>query len=164
MATGASVAAVAALAAPSAALAQAPRPVPPLGLWIFRIGLVTDTTSDTLRPATGDTPARGPVMMTGVFYHQDDINADGSPKSGANPQGRWRFQGWNYGGGWIGIHSFDFEGLGELTSTGTADRSTPVTGGTGTFKTATGEARIGITTTSRNSVVEFELTGITPGH
>jgi hypothetical protein len=163
VAAGASAAAVAALAAPGAALAQQTRPVIGPDWWIFRVGLVMDTSIDALRAAEGTTPARGPLMMTGAFYHQDDINADGSPRSGTSPQGRWRFQGWNYGAGWLGIHSFDFIGLGELTATGTSELSVPVTGGTGTFRTATGEARLGMTAGSANAVVEFELTGATPG-
>jgi hypothetical protein len=163
VATGASAAAVAALAAPGAALAQQPRPLPGPGWWIFNIGLVMDSTVDALRTATGNTPARGPLMMTGTFYHQDDINANGSPRSGATPYGNWRFQGWNYGAGMLGIHSFNFFGLGELTATGTSELSVPVTGGTGTFRTVSGELRLGGAPGSANAVVEFELWGTTPG-
>jgi hypothetical protein len=159
VATGASAAAVAALAVPGAALAQRPGP----GWWIFRVGLVMDARADTIRTAQGAVLPRGPVMLTGTFYKEDMINADGSPRSGATPYGNWRFQGWNYGTGWIGIHSFDFMGIGELTATGTSEISVPVTGGTGDFKTASGEARLGMPAGSSTGVVEFELWGVTPG-
>jgi len=101
--------------------------------------------------------------MTGTFYAETDTNPDGSVRSGAAPAGTWKAQGWNYGAGMIGIHSFDFFGKGELVAAGSSDRSTPVTGGTGDFGSMSGELRMGNTQTAGRMVVEFDLWGATPG-
>jgi len=105
----------------------------------------------------------GPTYLTGIFYAETDTNPDGTTRTGANPAGNWKAQGWNYSGGMIGLHSFDFYGLGELIAAGSNDRSTPVTGGTGSFGTAQGEVRMAPAATAGRITVEFELWGATPG-
>ena len=170
LAVSGGAAAVGALALPGIAAAQPPRPLPGPGWWIFKIDLIIDSnTADSVREDSigGRTAPTGPYYVTGRFYEENDVNNDGTVRSGAQQLGVYRAWGWGYGAvarETLTTREYDWFGKGKLLVAGTSERSTPVTGGTGFFKQVRGEERTAIVNLNAGAYrVEFELEGNTAG-
>jgi len=138
------------------------------GWWVWRIDLVVDVRSaDAVRTATGNLAPSGPFYVTGRFYKEGSVNRDGTLTTTAQQLGNYRSWGWTYStvsGDFLGSHEFDYFGLGKLVAAGTTELSVPVTGGTGNFAQAKGEARAALVNQAGGVyTVEFEINGDTVG-
>jgi len=138
------------------------------GWWVWRVQLVLDVRSvDAVRTATGNMAPSGPFYSTGRFYKEGSVNTDGTLSTTAQQLGNYRGWGWTYSavsGDFLGSHEFDYFGLGKLIAVGTSELSVPVSGGTGNFAQAKGEARAALVNQAAGVyTIEFEITGDTVG-
>jgi len=139
------------------------------GWWVWRVQLVLDVRSaDAVRTATSsNTAPSGPFYVTGRFYKEGSVNTDGTLAATSQQLGNYRGWGWTYStvsGDFLGTHEFDYFGLGKLIAAGTTELSVPVSGGTGNFAQAKGEARAALVNQGAGVyTVEFEITGDTVG-
>jgi hypothetical protein len=105
--------------------------------------------------------------VTGRFYKENDVNRDGTLRTGAQQLGIYRSWGWGYNpvtGESLSTHELEWFGKGKLILAGTTEMSIPVTGGTGDFKQVKGEARAEIMNASVGAYrLEFEIQGDTGG-
>jgi len=147
MATSATATLAAAIVGNTAALAQPGQPQ--IEKWLLEFDFSFDPRTLDQGGATPPTaPAVGPIYLAGQIWDGGGLNPDGTPKSDAVLRGTHRFFGWLYEPAAmtvIGTHTFDIAGRGKIVVAGATDGlNAPVAGGTGDFKTAYGELRVGI--------------------
>jgi hypothetical protein len=148
MATSASASIAAAIVGGSSVMAQPGQPL--IAKWLLNLEFTFDprTLDQGGTGAAPATPVAGPVYLAGTLYEGGSLNADGTVKSDAVVRGTHRFAGWLYdpaGMNVAGTHTFDIFGRGKIVVAGASDGlNAPVAGGTGEFKFAQGEARVGI--------------------
>jgi hypothetical protein len=172
LAAGGSAALASAVIGGGVAAAQATRPPgQPLLQWLERYILVNDTgRSGTARPASGANVPTGPAYFTGTVWKDGDVGTSG-PNSGAGSKGTYRLSIWVYAGGTnpagVGTGTIDLAGRGKiiLAGGGGPAGSFAVTGGTGEFANAGGEARIAYFTGSNpaTTILELDLVGDSVG-
>jgi hypothetical protein len=167
LAAGSGVALASALVSASAASAQQitqPPGTPKLD-WLDRYVLsVSQTASDFIRqPSTPNQFVNGPAYFTGSLWDPRDVGTDGTPAAGAMQKGSFRAFAWIYVAGtpipqFVGVHTYDFFGLGQVIASGVTDNSVAVTGGTGTFRDARGEIRVASANSAGTLIaLEFDL-------
>lgn len=109
--------------------------------WDLIVDVVTD-------PATRPSAA-GPFVLTGRIFRGGTLRPDGSIPDGAIQIGTYTCWGWSWepsrptqlpGAGAGGTQSFNIVGGGELVANGILDNRCCITGGTGTFRDASGQA------------------------
>jgi hypothetical protein len=172
LAAGGSAALASAVIGGGVAAAQATRPPgQPLLQWLERYILVNDTgRSGTSRPASGSSVPTGPAYFTGTIWKDGDVGASG-PNSGAGSVGTFRLSVWVYAGGTnpagVGIGTIDLAGRGKIILAGGSGPagSFAVTGGTGEFSKAGGEARVAYFTGNNpaTTILELDLVGDSVG-
>jgi hypothetical protein len=148
MATSATASIAAAIVGGSSVMAQPGQPL--ISKWLLNLEFTFDprTLDQGRTGAALATPVPGPVYLAGTLYEAGSLNADGTVKSDAIVRGNHRFAGWLYDPAAMnvaGVHTFDIFGRGKVVVTGATDAlNAPVSGGTGEFKFAQGEARVGV--------------------
>ena len=168
MATSATASVAAAIVGGSSVMAQPGQPL--ISKWLLNLEFTFDprTLDQGRTGAPPTTPTAGPVYLAGTLYDAGSLNADGTVKSDAVVRGNHRFAGWLYDPAAMnvaGVHTFDIFGRGKIVVAGASDAlNAPVSGGTGEFKFAQGEARIGvISRTNLAYALVLELNGGSPG-
>jgi hypothetical protein len=165
LAAGGSAAIASAVIGGGVAAAQATRPPgQPLLNWLERYILVLDPArSGTARTAADrNNVPTGPAYFTGTLYKDGDVGPSG-PNAGAGSVGTARLSVWVYAGGTnpasVGIGTIDLAARGKITLAGGGGPagSFAVTGGTGEFSKAGGEARVAYLTGSNAAQTIIEL-------
>lgn len=147
--TGATASIAAAVVGSTSVFAQAGQPQ--VGKWLINLEFAFDPSTLDNGGATRPTPATltpGPFYIAGPVYASGSLNPDGTAKSDAVVRGYHRFFGWILdvpAMQVVGTHTFDLAGRGKLvTNTSSDGLSAPISGGTGDFRHAYGEVRVGI--------------------
>jgi hypothetical protein len=150
--------------------AQTRGPVPGTVIsWLLRYNVVIDpaTISQTRTATTAGAITTGPFYFSGPIYAEGDIGTDAAVRSGAQLKGVHRAYGWVFDPATPNafvIQTFDLFGLGKLTTNSTTIGTSVITGGTGEFKTAQGEARAAILNAARGAyLIEFDMNAGSPG-
>jgi hypothetical protein len=172
LAAGGSAALASAVIGGGVAAAQPTRPPgQPLLQWLERYILVNDTgRSGTARPASGSNIPTGPAYFTGTIWKDGDVGTSG-PNSGAGSVGTYRLSVWVFAGGTnpasVGTGTIDLAGRGKIVLAGGGGPagSFAVTGGTGEFAKAGGEARVAYFSGSNpaTTILELDLVGDSVG-
>jgi hypothetical protein len=137
--------------------------------WVLRYNVIIDpaTISQTRTATTSGAITTGPFYFSGPIYAEGGINTDGTVSTSAIVKGVHRAYGWVFDAATPNafiLQSFDFFGLGKLTSNSTTIGPAAVTGGTGQYKTAQGEVRAAVLNAARGAyLLEFALNGGSPG-
>lgn len=132
-------------------VARAQEDKPRRSPWALTVDVVVDLGAlDPVRQsAAGAAGPTGPFWVTGAIYPDRTLGVDGSLPEGAQRIGTYTCWGWIWdparpgflpGAGVGATQSFHLTGHGELVASGVEDHRFPITGGTGRFRGANGQA------------------------
>lgn len=138
---GGSAALLGAIVGTGVAQAQADKPIASPWAFVVDVAVNPDAIASVARGAAG------PFYLTGNIYRSGTLGGDGTVPSGAVPIGTYRCWGWTWDPSRIfaasgATQSFDIGGRGEIVANGILDERSPLTGGTGEWRGANGQADI----------------------